>query len=58
MKSLHSYFEGLKIEKGLTQKLANNDNFIIQGAVAIGGMLFNLHESAGIKENVLSSFIN
>lgn len=44
---MHSYFVGLKIEKGLTQKLANNDNFIIQGAVAIRGYITEMADKYG-----------
>ena len=36
MKSLDSYSVDLRIGKDLSQKIANNENFIIQGAVAIG----------------------
>ena len=47
MKSLHSYLVDLRIGKDLAQKIANNENFIIQGAVAIGGYITEMANKYG-----------
>ena len=47
MKSLDSYLVDLRIGKDLAQKIANNENFIIQGAVAIGGYITEMANKYG-----------